>query len=160
MQRSICYVDRFNDGSDGEAYAVSDMSEAYFGKNVVRGMRMTADKKWIVVRDEFDLADTDNGYWFAHTRSDIEISDDGKSAVLTENGESIYLAVLGEGSFGVMNAELMYAGHNQEDQFDNSKFKKLVVKFSGKGSVAVAITALYDGKIPAQLPENTSISEW
>ena len=157
---SVCTVERFSDGSNGHGYAVSDISAAYFGKKVVRGMRMTEDKKWVIVRDEFSISDDDKGLWFAHTRADITIIKEGKGAILADGGDKMYLAILGEGSFDIMPAEQMLEGHRQIDQFDNSSYRKLVIGFSGEGSVSVAITPLYDGEVPSVLPDDISISEW
>ena len=159
-QFSICHVDRFADGTNGEAFAVSDMSAAYFGKDVKRGMRMTEDRKWIVVRDEMNLDENDSGYWFAHTRGEINVAEDGKSATIEMGGEKIYLAILGEGSFTVMDAVHLYAGHYQPDQRDNSDVKKLAISFKGSTDISVAIAPMEDGKAPLILPEDNPLAEW
>ena len=161
VQSAVCRVERFNDGTDGDAYAISDMSAAYFGdKKVVRGMKMTADRKWVIVRDEMALDSGDEGYWFAHTRGDITVADDGKSATVDIEGDKIYLAILGEGSFTVMPAVHLFEGHNQEGQRDNSSVRKLAVKFNGSTEISVAITPMEDGVIPTILPEDKPLSEW
>ena len=158
---SICHVDRFNDGADGDAYAISDMSAAYAGdKQVVRGMRMTADKKWIIVRDEMKLDEGDVGYWFAHTRGKINVSDDGKSATIEMDGEKLYFALLGDGVFEVMEAKHLYDGHYQHDQRDNSDVTKLTVRFSGSTDLSVAITPMEGGVAPTELPLDKALAEW
>ena len=158
---SICHVDRFNDGADGDAYAISDMSAAYVGdKQVVRGMRMTADKKWIIVRDEMKLDEGDVGYWFAHTRGKINVSDDGKSATIEMDGEKLYFALLGDGVFEVMEAKHLYDGHYQHDQRDNSDVTKLTVRFSGSTDLSVAIAPMEGGVAPTELPVDKVLAEW
>ena len=159
-QSAICHVERFADGTDGDAYAISDMSRAYPGKTVVRGMRMTADKRWIIVRDEMTLGNEDAGYWFAHTRGKITVLDGAKSATIDMDGDKIYLAILGEGSFTVMPAELLCKSHNQEGQRDNSDVTKLAITFKGSSDISVAITPMYDGIIPDTLPEDKPFGEW
>ena len=158
--RSICHVDRFSDGSDGDAYAISDISAAYFGKQVVRGMKMTADRKWLIVRDELQLDENDAGYWFAHTRGNINVAEDGKSATIEMGGDKLYFVILGEGSFTVMPALHLFEGHNQEGQRDNSDVTKLSVAFKGTTNIAVAITPLYDGNMPESFPEDKPLAEW
>ena len=160
VQSSVCHVDRFCDGADGDAYAISDMSATYWGKSVVRGMKMTADKRWIIVRDEMKLDEGDTGYWFAHTRGEICVLEGGKAATVDMDGDNLYFAILGEGVFEVMPARHLWDGHCQSDQRDNSDVRKLAIRFKGAAEVSVAITPLYDGKMPECLPENTSISEW
>ena len=158
---SICHVDRFNDGADGDAYAISDMSAAYVGdKQVIRGMRMTADKKWIIVRDEMKLDEGDVGYWFAHTRGKINVSDDGKSATIEMDGEKLYFALLGDGVFEVMEAKHLYDGHYQHDQRDNSDVTKLTVRFSGSTDLSVAIAPMEGGVAPTELPVDKALAEW
>jgi hypothetical protein len=159
-QFAECLINRFNDGTVGEAYAVCDMSAAYFGKQVIRGMRMTEDHKWAIIRDEFVLNDGDVGYWFAHTKADVELVNENKGAVLTIDGESLYLAILGEGEFEVKAAEHMCKEIYLPDQYDNSGFRKLAVKFDKTGSLAVAITPMYDGKLPNELPCDKEIASW
>ena len=158
---SICHVDRFSDGSEGDAYAISDMSAAYFGdKKVVRGMRMTEDKKWLIVRDELKLDENDIGYWFAHTRGKIEVAEGGKSATIDMDGDKLYLAILGDGEFGVMEAKHLWDGHYQADQRDNSDVTKLVVKFKGSTNLSVAIAPMEGGVAPAELPLDKALVEW
>ena len=160
-QFSICHVDRFSDGADGrDAYAVSDISAAYWGKDVVRGMRMTADKKWVIVRDEMKIGEGDTGYWFAHTRGKITVSEDGRSAIIDMDGDKLFLTLLDEGILTVMPAKPLFDGHNQEGQRDNSDVTKLAVAFKGSTNISVAISAMPDGKTPTELPIDKTISEW
>ena len=155
------YSRRQSDGSEGDAYAISDMSAAYSGdKKMVRGMRMTADKKWLIVRDEMKLDEGDVGYWFAHTRGKINVSEDGKSATIEMGGEKLYCAILGEGEFTVMPAKHLFDGHVQETQRDNSDVTKLTVRFIGSTNLSVAIAPMEDGKAPEVLPMDKPFSQW
>lgn len=157
----ICHVDRFSDGSDGsDAYAVSDISPAYYGKGVIRGLKMTSDGEWVMVRDELKLDEGDKGYWFAHTRGKIEISDDGKRATVDMDGDKLLCVLLSGERFGVMKAEPLFDGHNQEGQRDNSDVTKLTVEFSGSGNITVAIAPMKDGKEPGYIPEDKPLVRW
>ena len=159
-QRSVCHVDRFSDGTDGEAYAISDVSAAYFGKNAFRGMRMTEVHKWVVVRDELKLDEGDFGYWFAHTRGNVTVLNDGKRAEIELGGEKLCLVILGEGSFEVMEAKHLFEGHYQPDQRDNSEVRKLAIRFFGSTDISVAIAPMEDGKAPEVLPVDKPFSQW
>ena len=157
---SICHVDRFSDGAEGDAYAISDISATYWGKDVKRGMRMTADKKWVIVRDEMKLDEGDFGYWFAHTRGKIEVLEGGKSATIEMDGDKLYFAILGEGQFEVMPAKHLWEGHYQADQRDNSDVTKLTIRFKGSTDISVAIAPMEGGKAPECLPLDKPLSEW
>ena len=137
------------------------MSAAYFGdKKVVRGMRMTADKKWLIVRDELVLDDGDVGYWFAHTRGKITVAEDGKSATIEMGGERICLVSLADGTFEIMEAKHLYEGHVQPDQRDNSDVTKLTIRFKGSCNLSVAIAPMEGGVAPAELPEDKALAQW
>ncbi len=121
---------------------------------------MTEDKKWVIVRDEFSLPEGDEGYWFAHTRANIELVNGGRVAILEESGEKLYVAVLGDGKFEIKPAMHICGGNRFPDQFDNSQFRKLLLRFNGEGSVAVAITPVENGIVPTELPQDKPIVEW
>ena len=161
-RRSISHVDRFNDGADGtDAYAISDISDTYPGKTVVRGIKMSADKKWVVVRDEMKLDATDTGWWFAHTRGTVTLTDGGKSAVIEQGGEKLFLTVLGKGEFTVMDAKHLNEAHYQADQYDNSAYRKLAVKFDGSYTeLTVAIAPMENGVRPENLPMVKELAAW
>lgn len=159
-QVSVCNISRFSDGTNGDAYAVTDMTDAYFGKSVLRGMRMTADRKWVIVRDEINIDSSDVGYWFAHTKASVEILDGGKTATLEIDGDKLYLTVLSGGRFEFMPAKHLCEKIVQPDQYDNSEFGKLAIRFMGSTDISVAITTVNGGILPTELPEDKSIELW
>ena len=159
---SVCRVDRFSDGADGKsAYAISDMSATYPGKKVVRGIMMTEDKKWVIVRDEVELDSADTGWWFAHTRGAVTLTDGGKSAIIEEGTDKLLLTVLGEGVFTVMDAKHLNEAHYQPDQYDNSEYRKLAISFDGSAKeITVAIAPMVNGERPEKLPEVKELAAW
>ena len=160
LQSAVCRVDRFSDGSEGDAYAISDISAAYFGKSVVRGMKMTEDKKWLIVRDELKLDEGDAGYWFAHTRGKITLLDGGKRATVDMDGDKLLVVLLEGGCFETMPAVHLYDGHNQEGERDNSDVTRLAVRFSGSTTLSVAISPMINGETPESLPADKALAEW
>ncbi|MBQ9115418.1 MAG: heparinase II/III family protein [Clostridia bacterium] len=145
---SHCYVDAYRaadteKGIDG--IAVCDMSEAYFGKGVKRGIKMTADRNAVVVQDELELESTDIGYWFAHTKAEIALSEDAKSAVLTIDGVKMLVKIVSGGVFEVMAADYLFPAIRQPDARDNSEYRKLSIRFSGSTTVCVAFIPLRNG---------------
>ena len=104
---------------------------------------------------------TDTGWWFAHTRGNVALLDSGKSAVIEQEGEKLFLTVLGKGEFTVMEAKHLNEAHYQPDQYDNSKYSKLAVKFDGSFTeLTVAIAPMENGERPENTPEVNELAAW
>ncbi|MBQ9085046.1 MAG: heparinase II/III family protein [Clostridia bacterium] len=158
-----CYIDRFRMGTDTEdAIAVCDMTPAYFGKSAVRGMRMTKDRTALIVQDDLSLAPEDTVWWFGHTKADIELAADRKSAILTIDGVRLWVGLLTEGEFEIMPAELLFPEMKQADANDNSKVRKLALHLGGETKcISVAFMPLEDGETaPKNIPTVKPIAEW
>ena len=158
----IVRIDRFSDGTECDACAVADMSVAYPGRTVKRGLKITADLGAVVVQDELGLVAGDEGYWFAHTAGEVKIAEDGRSAVVEIKGESMLVSLLAGGrGFEVMPCIQMNAAHVQEHQRDNSAFTRLAVRFGAEDTVlAVQFTPIVDGKPVTGASEIKPLAEW
>ena len=163
-QNSAAYtrVARFSDGTDGEAYAIADMSDVYPERGVVRGMRMTADRKWITVRDELSLKSGDVCYWFGHTKGSVSVIDGGRAAIIDMDGEKLYVRIIaGEGcTFEVRPCELMFDGHRQETARDNSDCRKLTICFDDRVTELEVAFAPMPEKKPDRIPAPKPFCEW
>ena len=53
-----------------------------------RGIKLDSDRHRTVVQDEIKLEKPAEMYWFAHTRADIEISEDKKARYLPLTAKS------------------------------------------------------------------------
>lgn len=162
-------------------YAIYDMSTAYFdnASSVKRGFRLLDDNIGFVVRDEFTcLSDGNIVNWYMHTDASIELSDDGKSALLTQDGKSVKLYVIEENlSFSVADAitpesilsELLkisesknlelhkqnWNGYKDGDSDTSNDMKKLKITHSGKASGTITVVLL---PISKTVPNNANIS--
>lgn len=159
------------------AYGIVDMTPAYRSAKgtMQRGLYMTNNRSTVVIQDEGDYSISNDVWWFAHTRGDITVSDDGKSAFITRNGICLYAELVSDPSkpnnakFSVMNAVSLdseYVGDNVdsgvytgETENSNSAFKKLVVTATNTKSfnVAVAFTVISS---PAAAPEFGTLYKW
>lgn len=153
-------------GSGNEAYALTDLTEAYAScdaVSVVRGLKMIKDKKCVILQDEITLNNPGEIYWFAQTRADIDVASDGKSAVLTIGGEKLLAEILGEGQFTVMDAVTLPSTPKISGESDNSAYRKLSIHLTDvkDTTISVAFTPL-DGEKTDVLwrPSVYSLTEW
>lgn len=112
--------------SDG-GKAVLDMTDAYrmSGASKVTREFELYNNSCLKITDKVKCIVPSEIYWFMHTKADIEITDNGKSAVLTINGKQMKAMLSGDGEFTVMNAESL-KGKFEYDA-DYSDIKKLTV---------------------------------
>ena len=156
-------IERFSNGAQGDMFAVADTSDVYFGRPVKRGIRITESDglKWVTVRDEYKLKKDEVGLWFAHTAGDIELFDDGESAIITVDGEKMLVICTTGQLLEVWPCELMCKEHNQQGQYDNSAYKKLAVRLDPRDkAVEVAFRPFeYDGN-GSYIPYPKKLAEW
>lgn len=156
------------------AYAVTDMSAAYIAwvNSAKRGVMLTNNRNTFIVRDEIDLKNKSDVYWFAHSdKGDVQytISEDGKSAILENPTDKsrVWAGIISDtpnAKFTVMEADPLPGSPRPANQADNSMFHKLTIKFTGaegKLDFSVAFIPLDAGKEkPAEIPEDASFDEW
>ncbi|MCR4644633.1 MAG: heparinase II/III family protein [Oscillospiraceae bacterium] len=160
-----CLITKFSGGN--EAFAVTDLTDAYApsgAESVVRGLKMIKDRECVIVQDEISLDAPGEIYWFAHTKGQIAVAGDGRSAVVTVGSDRMWVGLLSEvGTFSVMNAELLPTSLPVADQKDNSEYRKLAVHLTDtkEATISVACIPLREGETqPAWLPSVKAISEW
>ncbi len=160
-----CLITQF--GSGNEAYAVTDLTAAYEpsgAESVVRGLKMIKDRECVIIQDEISLSAPGEIYWFAHTKGEITVADDGRSAVVTVGSEKMWVGLISDGgTFTVMNAELLPTSLPVPNQTDNSEYRKLAVHLTNTKdtTISVACIPLKAGEThPSWIPSVKAISEW
>ncbi len=160
-----CLITDFVAGN--EAYAITDLTAAYEqsgAESVVRGLKMIKDKECVIIQDEISLDTAGEIYWFAHTKGQIDVADDGRSAIVTVGSERMWVEIISDdGQFTVMNAELLPTSISVPNQKDNSEYRKLAVHLTNTKdtTISIACIPLKAGETkPSWLPNVTAISEW
>lgn len=160
-----CLISSFSSGI--EAYAVSDLTDAYEpsgAESVVRGLKMIKDKQCVIVQDEISLDTPGDIYWFAHTKGQIAVADDGKSAVVTVGSERLWVGLLSDGGkLTVMNAQSLPTSPVVPNQTDNSSYRKLAIHLTNTkdATISVACIPLKQGEtMPSWIPSVQKTSEW
>ncbi|WP_163542600.1 DNRLRE domain-containing protein [Occultella kanbiaonis] len=157
--------------SPAGAFAVAELTEAYADQGVTtwqRGVAMIDDRSRVVVQDELTSTTPVEAWWFMHTSADVEIADDGRSAVLTIEGRQLLARLVdapAQAQFSVMAAEPLPASPNPDGQAANGQSKLTVqlpgvtdlrlsillepLPVGGTGEPVPAVTALADWTVPA-----------
>lgn len=153
--------------SGNEAYAVTDLTEAYKdngAKSVVRGLQMIKDQKCVVIQDEISLNVPGEIYWFAHTRGEISVAKDGKSAVVEVGNERLWVGLMSEsGKFTAMDAKPLSTSKNVPGATENTGYRKLAIHLENTKdtTISVACIPLKKGETsPSWTPAVKSLSEW
>jgi hypothetical protein len=101
-----------------------------------------------------------------HTRADIQISKDGKTAMLYQDGERLWVKLLNlkpNYRFTVMNAQPLPSSPNPKEQEKNSNLKKLTIeleKIENEQLAVLFVPLNKDQNPPNKLPKINSISKW
>lgn len=151
-------------------YAVGDMTNAYDREKTgvteyKRGVKLDTDRQRTVVQDEIKLEKPAEIYWFAHTRADIEISEDKKSAILTLNGKKLLAQIMtgDNAEFSVMDAKPLPTSPVIAEQNPNEGIRKLTIHIPESESINLAVSFVnYDMKYnPARFDNSfVAIDDW
>ena len=77
-------------------------------------------------------------YWFMHTKADIEISEDGKTAILTIGDKQLKATSHEDGVFSVMKAERLKGEWEYDEKYED--ISKLTVKLEKVKDAVICIT--------------------
>lgn len=151
-------------------FAIGDMTDAYDREKTgvigfKRGVKLDSDRHRTVVQDEIKLEKPAEMYWFAHTRADIEVSEDKKSALLTLNGKKLLAKIISgdNAEFSVMDAKPLETSPVIEQQNQNEGIRKLTIHIPKTESINLAVSFVnYDMKYnPARFNDSyVALDDW
>jgi hypothetical protein len=128
------------------------MTECYSRdvKSYFRGVKLDRKNRIISIQDEFHTKSPSTAWWSMHTKADISISDNGRSAVLTQNGKKAKLQIVGEkdARFQVLPATYL-PGEDfpYTKNSENKGFRKLCIKMENVKSEKIRVDFIpLDGK--------------
>ena len=127
--------------TEGGGRATLNMTDAYRMNGALytlRAFELYNDYSSLRITDTVICAVPSEIYWFMHTKADIEISEDGKTAILTIGDKQLKATSHGDGVFSVMKAERL-SGEWEYDA-DYSDIQKLTVKLDGVYKADICIT--------------------
>lgn len=135
-------------------FVITDLTEAYKSQVVAakRGVMLYSNRTRAVIQDEVTFISPSEACWFMHTENQVEISEDGKSAILSKGGEKLWIglnctALDGNGAeveavFGVMDAKTLPVSPNPEKQNPNDGIRKLFIKLENVKEMTLTVTML------------------
>lgn len=133
-----------------------------------RGVRLFGSRSQVLVQDEISSGTNVDALWGMHTRAVIDISSDGRQAVLAQNGQRLLARIVsgGDATFTDMPAAALPSSP-QPDQEPNDGVRRLSIWFSvAAGStttLAVQFTPLtlgMDAGAPPSAANLTPLSSW
>ncbi|MBR4308231.1 MAG: hypothetical protein IKT58_01415 [Oscillospiraceae bacterium] len=138
-----CQITDYQSTYDG-GYAVVNMKNAYDSYGATSAKRSLAlfdNRTRVRLRDEINCSSESTIYWFAHTKAEISISSDGKTAILTQNGKKLQaqLATPDGAKFTKMDAKPLSSSPNPSEQNANEGYRKLVIKLTKTTSASITV---------------------
>ena len=130
----------FEETADGGKCSLK-MTDAYRmngALSAVRDFELYDNSSSLKVTDKVICSVPSEIYWFMHTKADIEISEGGKTAILTIGYKQLKASSLTDGTFSVMKAEALKGTYEYDD--DYADIKKLTVKLDGVYKADICIT--------------------
>ncbi|MDY7108059.1 MAG: heparinase II/III family protein [Planctomycetota bacterium] len=150
------------------AQAIADLTPAYAqqASSVKRGVALIDDRSRVLIQDEVRANEPIELWWFMHTRATVELSGDGRSAILSLGGkrlEAHLLAPTGGGRFEVREARPLPSSPRPEGQNANRGVRKLAIHLKGvpEARIAVVLTPWRENVRPRdKVTEVTPLAEW
>lgn len=161
-----CSVDRFEYNSQN-TILVSDLSDVHKGMGVksrIRGIMVDKVTKQTIIQDEFETEYPSEMYHFIHTPGEIELSSDGKSAILTKAGKKFYVEILGDNDFTFEKTRAVPLPTSPDvEMISDEQIWKLVIHKNDvtKGTISVMMAPLAGDETSVKSAyEVTPISSW
>ena len=120
------------DSQSNKARVVADLTPAYAFDvdRLQREIILDRNLQRVLIEDRILSRNPINVWWFMHTKADISISKDGKTAILSQNNAQITVRILNRSryNFEIIDAQPMKNSPNPFGQTVNSDIKKLAVQ--------------------------------
>lgn len=155
------------ESNDQDAFVVADLTAAYAGQanKVTRGIRLLDQRRQVLVQDEIEAKAPSDIWWFMHTRADIRVSDDGKTAILQLGTKRLQAQLLSPdpARFAVMDAKPLWSSPQPEGINPNNGIRKLAIEVDGAAAtrISVLLSPLTEDQTLLQnLPAVQPIADW
>jgi sugar lactone lactonase YvrE len=128
---------------DSGGFSILDMTAAYSTQatSAKRGFALTENRSRIIVQDEITLKEKSTLWWNMHTRASIKVSDDGKTAILSQVGKRLRASLISpaDGTFLAMKAEALSESYSNYAETANTGIQRLSIKLEGISSDTIML---------------------
>jgi hypothetical protein len=162
---AVAKIVRFVSSPD-KSFAIADLTTAYVrhAEKVLRGVMLDKKRRFVLVQDELALKQPGEIWWFMHTPAEVELSDDGKVATLTQGDAQLRAVLLSpeNARFSVMDARPLPTSPDPSGQNPNKGVRKLAVNLREvkSATVSVALLPLRKGEEPRESPSPSPLDNW
>lgn len=167
VENSDFVVERFENNVDN-ALAILNLSAHYKtnADSVRRGFRLCDNRDRVIVQDEVkSAAPIENAYWFMHTPCEIELSSDGKSAILKGELKNMHVRLVtddADAKFTIMPAEPLETSPTNTGTA-NDAHKKLTIHTQNKTDINYMVVMDFEypyTEFTKPLPEYVPLDNW
>ena len=127
--------------TDDGGLTTLDMTDAYRMNGATKAERsfeLYGGYSSLKITDNVKCLFKSDIYWFMHTKADVEISDDGKTAILTIGDKQLKATSLKDGTFSVMKAERISGEWEWDEEYPD--IQKLTVRLEDVKKAEICIT--------------------
>jgi hypothetical protein len=147
------------------AFGIADLSAAYPGQTVKRGLQLLDNRHNVLVQDEIKTANPATVWWFMHTKAAIVVDTSGTSAILSLGDKRLWARIIGlnGAKFVVVDAKPSPTSPHPNGQNVNARFRKLSIQLANvtEARITVLFVPLEAGQNPpTQLPVVKPLEQW
>ncbi len=142
---ALCQITDYRSSYNG-GYAIVDMLDAYdsYGvDSICRGVSLFDDRSRVLLRDEITCESASEIYWFAHTKAQITLSADGRTAELSQNGKALLAQIVepANGRFTTMAADPLPSSPVITGEYSRQEYRKLAIHL--EDVITTALTVVF-----------------
>jgi len=149
------------------SYAIMDLTEAYshVATKATRGFGLMEDREVVVIQDEIEFAENSDVWWLMHTPAAIEVSEDGKTAILSQKGKRLRASIIepANGTFYAMEAKALPGTPSTPYETKNTGVQKLALNVNdvNQTNIRVQFDTIYvDSDLEKPLLGYVPLDEW
>lgn len=165
--KAVSKITKFEDNREQGAFAIADMTEAYKASvtSARRGVALTDHRRQFLVQDEIRAKLPSELYWFMHTTAQIDIAEDGQTAILSSGDQRLQVQLLSptDARFSEMDAVPLPTSPNPPGQTPNTGVKKLAIHLQNvkDTTVSVRMIPLQPGQsVVTEMPAVVPLDQW